>query len=164
MKLLSQSALCLDQLVLISHYPFQELIFMGCQGYQWQLKRPTDQTDHIAQPQIHPGVDSLSHKSAFSLDSLQIYILLGTQLTNNENLKTQKEVVLWKKYRREITKHQRATEQVHDTAEEPNRESHTNQGSFNHCTAQATTLWKRHFVATLTNEATTQQSKGKLLW
>lgn len=85
MKLLSQSALCLDQLVLISHYTFQELIFMGCQGYHWQLKRPTDQTDRIAQ--IHPGVNSLSHESAFSLDSLQIYILLGARLSNNENLK-----------------------------------------------------------------------------
>lgn len=60
---------------------------MGCQGYHWQLKRPTDQTDHIAQPQIHPGVNSLSNKSAFSLESLQIYILLGTHLTNNEKLK-----------------------------------------------------------------------------
>lgn len=86
---------------------------MGCQGYHWQLKRPTDQTDHIAQPQIHPGVNSLSHKSAFSLDSLQIYRLLRTHATNNKNLEIQKEQFLWKRYRREATTHQRAMEQVH---------------------------------------------------
>lgn len=119
MKFLSQSALCLDQIVLISHYTFQERMFMGCQGYHWQLKRPTDQTDHIAQAQIHLGVNSLSYKSAFSLDSLQIYILLGTWVTNDENLKIEKVPFLWQKYGREIMMHQGATEQPHYKDHDP---------------------------------------------
>lgn len=37
-------------------------MFMGCQDYRWQLKKLTGKIDHIAQPQIYPGVNRLSHK------------------------------------------------------------------------------------------------------
>lgn len=40
-------------------------------------------------------------------------------MTNNENLKIQKELFLWKKYKREIRMHQRATEQMHYRDYEP---------------------------------------------